>query len=474
MAKKLPASAASPASSTSHATSPPLDKEEQVTAPLFNLGLCFYLAWISLMIIVLMAALDATSLSVALSSIAQELRGTAIEAFWAGASFLLTGTVFQPIVGSLSGIFGRKPVLLTSPVLFLIGAIVAVVAGRVNDAMTVMLISRSIQGVGGGGIIVLAEILPTDLVPLRLRGNYLAMIGAMWALGSVGGPLVGGALSTVGNWPWIFWINLPFIAVGGTMILASLKLNNLSGSLASKLRRIDYVGIVLFLSSTTGLLITLTRDGVMYSRSSWRTLVPLLVSAAGLVLFALWEEKFAVEPLIPLRITKNISSDATFITPFLHVTGVGTGHLFPGLDFSIQAGSSEEDTAAAVAFFTFMRTFGQAVGVAVGGVVSQNAFRNEIASRPLIAANAASWASDPSALVRVLHALPDGQIRADLIESYADALKIVWMVCCAFAGLALLLTFTIKEYTLDRALESKQQFVEGSTSGLDLDGSTKA
>ena len=156
----------------------------------FKPGLRFHLAWASLCIITLMAALDATSLSVALSQIAHSLAGSTIEAFWAGTSFLLTSTVFQPVIGSLSSIFGRKALLMVSLVFFAVGAIVAALAKR-GDGMAVLLIGRSVQGIGGGGVIVLAEILGTDMVPLRQRGLYMAMINAMWAFGSVGGPLIG-------------------------------------------------------------------------------------------------------------------------------------------------------------------------------------------------------------------------------------------------------------------------------------------
>jgi len=170
--------------------------------PPFRPGLRFHLAWASLCIITLMAALDATSLSVALSQIARTLAGSTIEAFWAGTSFLLTSTVFQPVIGSLSSIFGRKALLMISLVFFAAGAIVAALARR-SDGMAVLLVARSVQGVGGGGVIVLAEILGTDMVPLRQRGLYMAMINAMWAFGSVGGPLIGkstfGVIIYVGN-----------------------------------------------------------------------------------------------------------------------------------------------------------------------------------------------------------------------------------------------------------------------------------
>lgn len=118
---------------------------------------------------------------------AKALGGSAIEAFWSGTSFLLTSTVFQPVIGSISHIFGRKPLIYISLVTFLAGAIIAAVANN----FTVILVGRSIQGVGGGGIICLTEIVVTDLVPLRERGKWFSLFSAMWSVGTVIGPLLG-------------------------------------------------------------------------------------------------------------------------------------------------------------------------------------------------------------------------------------------------------------------------------------------
>ena len=163
----------------------------------------FLAAFGSLCILTLMAALDATSLSVALpvsipssnsmtiSHIAQimakALGGSAIEAFWSGTSFLLTSTVFQPVIGSFSHIFGRKTLIYVSLAFFLAGSIIAALANN----FTVILVGRSIQGVGGGGIICLTEMVVVDTVPLRERGKWLSFFGAMWSLGTVAGPLLG-------------------------------------------------------------------------------------------------------------------------------------------------------------------------------------------------------------------------------------------------------------------------------------------
>lgn len=126
------------------------------------------------------------------------LGGSAIEAFWSGTSFLLCSTVFQPSTTTLSDIFGRRPVILVSLVLFFVGALVAGVANNFSQ----ILIGRCIQGVGGGSIAVLAEIVVTDRVPLRLRGNYYGILSAMYSLGSVLGPILGGGFSE--NVTWVF------------------------------------------------------------------------------------------------------------------------------------------------------------------------------------------------------------------------------------------------------------------------------
>lgn len=289
---------------------------EGATSVPFEPGYRFFLAFGSLCVITLMAALDATSLSVALPQMAHALNGTAIEAFWAGTSFLLTSTVFQPVLASFSSIFGRKNLIYLSLIFFGVGAVVAAVA-KANDGMAMLLIGRSIQGIGGGGIIVLTEIITTDMIPLRVRGNYQSFIGLMWAIGSVTGPIIGGVFAQEVSWRWIFWINLPFIGIGSVLIAAFLTLAPLSGDFYTKLRRVDWVGCVLFVGSTVGFLIPLTWGGVMYPWSHWRTLVPLLVSIAGLIAFIVWEERFATEPLIPFRVMKNRTAAANYLGTFL-------------------------------------------------------------------------------------------------------------------------------------------------------------
>lgn len=225
----------------------------------------------------------------------------------------MTSTVFQPPIGAFSHIFGRKPLIYVSLALFLAGSIVCALA----DNFTVLLAGRCIQGVGGGGIISLTEIVVTDLVPLRERGKWFSFISAMWSLGTVAGPILGGGFAQNVTWRWIFWINLPFIGVGSVMIALFFSVNFPVDSFLHKLSRVDWVGTVVFVAATTGFLIPITWGGVMYSWDSWRTLVPLIVCLVALVGFLVYEEYVPAEPLIRSSVFKNRTAAVTYFQTFI-------------------------------------------------------------------------------------------------------------------------------------------------------------
>jgi len=295
-------------------TESPAEAESPDSANTFKPTWRFYLTFISLSTITLTAALDATSLSVALPIITNALGGTAIEAFWSGTSFLLTSTVLQPTFASMSQIFGRKPLLYIALAFFAVGALLA----GISHNFTLMLVGRSLQGVGGGGIIALTEIIVTDLVPLRFRGAWFGYLSSMWAVGSVSGPLIGGALSQNGAWRWIFFLNLPLTAAGFAMLAIFLKLNFVVGSFGEKLRRFDWIGAILFIASTTSVMIPITWGGVSYPWTSWHTLVPLIIGIAGIVVFGFYERYFAIEPMMPSTIFSNWALRITYFTTVIH------------------------------------------------------------------------------------------------------------------------------------------------------------
>ncbi|PSN69750.1 MFS general substrate transporter [Corynespora cassiicola Philippines] len=511
----------------------------------FKPGWRFLAAFASLSVITLMAALDATSISVALPIMAKVLGGSAMEAFWSGTSFLLTSTVFQPVLGSFSHIFGRKPLIYVSLALFLAGSIIAAVAKN----FTIVLVGRSIQGTGGGGIIVLTEIVITDMVPLRERGKWFSFISAMWSIGTVAGPLLGGGFAQNVSWRWVFWINLPFIGIGSVMITLFLNLNYKTDGFLAKLGRVDWPGMFLFIGSTTGFLIPVTWGGVQYPWDSWRTLVPLIVSAAGLVLFIIHQELWAPEPLIRTSVFKNTTAAVTYLETVMHgiilwsvlyylplyyeavkemspilagvalfpqtftvapaamivgasisitgryrwalwsgwalttlgmgllvllqthtttvewvflnlVGGVGTGMLFPAMALTVQAAATSQDQAYAANMFSFLRAFGQTLGVAIGGVIFQNQMKKKMLTYPLLADMAGEYSKDAAGLVQVIKAMPAGEMKDQLKDSYADALKYIWIVMAAFSAVALVASAATKAYPLDRALETEQGFKE--------------
>ncbi|GKT97860.1 unnamed protein product [Fusarium langsethiae] len=217
-------------------------------------GWRFYGAFGTLCLVTFIIALDSTIICVALPTIAEDIGASAIEAFWCGTSFLLASTVVQPPVASLSHIFGRRPALLASVTIFAGGSIMAALAKNIS----VLLGGRTIQGLGSGGILALTYVIATDLVSLRERGKWFGLISLNWAIGSILGPLIGGALVEV-SWPWLFWINLPFCGVAYIMIPITMRIKRKEdASVNTKIKEFDWIGTIVFVASLTSFLIPLS------------------------------------------------------------------------------------------------------------------------------------------------------------------------------------------------------------------------
>lgn len=140
------------------------------------------------------------------------------------------------------------------------------------------------------------------------------------------------------------------------------------------------------------------------------------------------------------------------------VPGVGMGMLFSAMAMAVQAATSNADMAWAVTMFAFLRAFGQTVGVAVGGVIFQNQMKKELLKYPLLAANATEYSKDASGLVQIIKAMPASLARTQLVKSYTDALRYVYIVLCVFAAVAMVASFFTKALPLDRELETDQGF----------------
>ncbi|KAI4233778.1 MAG: hypothetical protein LQ349_004211 [Xanthoria aureola] len=274
----------------------------------------FLLAFFALAVVAYASALDATSLSIALPDVVKDLGGTTLQSFWAGISFLLTSVLFQPIHTILSDIIGRKPVLYVCILFFGLGAIVFGAAKN----MTVLIVGRALQGIGGGGLEALVEIILTDMTTLKERPLWLGLLGFVWAAGSVSGPILGGAFSQYVSWRWIAWINLPLIAVSMVLIPPFLRLQTLTQPLKAKLKTVDWMAILLFLTGMTSFTLAITWGGALYSWKSWKTLLPLILGILLLKAFIAREGHTTKEPIIPRRLFNNRTSAFSLLGAFLH------------------------------------------------------------------------------------------------------------------------------------------------------------
>lgn len=243
-----------------------------------------------------------------LQPIASDLHGTTIDTFWIGTSYLLTQSVLQPLIVSLSDVFGRRPFYLISLGFFTAGTLLCCRSENFTELLT----GRSIQGVGGGGILALGLVILTDIVPLRQRPIYVGINQISWAVGAVTGPLIGGLIVQHTTWRWIFYLNFPFCAIGFVTVPVVLRLHVDRAPMKERLLYVDWIGGFLFISSTCSFLIGITWGGVQYPWSSWRTLVPIIIGLAGIAGTLIWERYGAARPFLRLELFNNYSALAAY------------------------------------------------------------------------------------------------------------------------------------------------------------------
>jgi EmrB/QacA subfamily drug resistance transporter len=248
----------------------------------------------ALMLGMFLAALDQTIVSTALPTIVGDLGGLN-HLSWVVTSYLLASTVSTPLYGKLGDMVGRKPVFLAAILIFLAGSMLA----GLSQSMGELIGFRALQGIGAGGLMVSAQAIIADIVPPRDRGRYMGLIGSVFAVASVAGPLLGGFLVDNLSWRWVFYVNMPVGALAVLIVVTRLHLHTPSVS-----HRIDYLG-TFNLSTGVGALILLTTwGGVQYA---WGSPTIVGLGVAGLVLLAVfvWWERRAIEPLLPLQLFRS-------------------------------------------------------------------------------------------------------------------------------------------------------------------------
>ena len=247
--------------------------------------------------------------------ITQDVGASSLEAFWMSISFLLAAVAFQPAHTAMSDIFGRKPVLYFCCLFFVIGIVVFGTA----RTPTTLIVGRTIQGFGGGGLEALSEVILTDITTLKERPLYLGIMSFFWAGAAVAGPPIGGALAEYTTWRWLAWILLPFIGVALVLIHPSLTLRRDTNSAMQKLKRVDWLGLLLSVSAATMALFAITAGGQIFSWSSAQILTPLCLGGVCTILFCFVETRTS-SPMLSPEILATRTVTASMFGALLHGT----------------------------------------------------------------------------------------------------------------------------------------------------------
>ncbi|KAI9728084.1 MAG: hypothetical protein M1834_007800 [Cirrosporium novae-zelandiae] len=446
-------------------------------------GRLFAFALVVICALNLIVSIDQTSLAIAIPTIAQDLDAKDVDIYWAGTSFLLCSAVFQPVITSFSNAFGRKAIILLVLSLFTIGSVIAAVANHVS----ILLLGRSIQGVGGGGIIAMTYVLLCDLFSLRDRGKGIGLNGLVWMIGTITGPVLGGGFAQHASW---------------------VNFNSLGG--------------------------------IIYPWNNWGTIVPLVIGSGGLVIWVLYELRMAKSPLIPLKIFGDRTAGPSFFGTFIHgavqfgllyflplyyqavksfsptfsglalfpqcilsgpttavagivmartgryrtvvwagwitlvlgvgilhllststttpqwifiniVSGIGLGLLFSSIPMATQAAASDAEMTVVAGLNPFVRTLGQSFGIAIGNAAFQNEMRKQLAKFPELRGQADAYAKNAAMLATIVQDMSSDSIRKQqIIASFVESLRVVWWILLGLVIVGGLASLFIEQLALDR------------------------
>jgi len=261
------------------------------------------LVFAGLMVTMLLASLDQMIFSTALPTIVGELDGVN-HMLWVTTAYILASTITLPVYGKLGDLIGRKGLFIMAIAIFMVGSVI----GGLAHNMTWLIAGRAVQGLGGGGLLILAQAIIADVVPARQRGRYMGIMGGVFAISSVAGPLLGGWFTDSIGWRWAFWMNIPLGILAITSAAFFLRLPKNTNRNPS----IDVAGISLLAVASTCLVLMTTWGGNTYDWNS-PVIIGLIIGAVLAGISFVFVERRAAEPIMPLHLFRQRNFNLTTI-----------------------------------------------------------------------------------------------------------------------------------------------------------------
>ncbi|EEH48118.2 uncharacterized protein PADG_04202 [Paracoccidioides brasiliensis Pb18] len=291
---------------------------------------------VALCVALFLAALDMSIIATALPTIAGEFKATKNSYSWMASSYLLGNASVIPLWGKLSDIWGRKPIIMCANILFLLASLTCALAP--NTAT--LIAGRAIQGIGGGGLILLGQICVGDLFSQRERPIYYAMFGMTWAIAGSIGPVMGGIFTEKVTWRWCFYINLPFGGFALATLFIWLKIETPKTPLLAGIRAIDWFGTITIIGGTLMFLFGIEFGGISFPWNSATVICLIIFGAVMMGIFVIIERKVAKYPVMPMALFSDTSNIFTLLVNWSHGSSFIAGAFFLPFYFQTVLGAS--------------------------------------------------------------------------------------------------------------------------------------